>query len=137
MRLVDTLRGVSYLAAAALGIALSGPAPADTGSDVVIVTQAPRLGPGAGDQIVSLTRRVSYADLDLSTYSGAKQLEERVHEVANTLCGELERRSASFPNAVARQACIKGAVADGMEHVRAAVAASQSRTHTVGLAAPR
>ena len=127
MRLINTVRGAGYMAVAALGLALSGPTFAAP-DDIVIVTTTPRLiGPRAGDQTVSLTRRISYADLDLSTSSGAKQLELRVQDVAHTLCNDLERRSALSPNMDERRACVDGAVADGMEHARAAIAAAARR----------
>ncbi len=137
MPLINTLRGTSILAVAAVGFFLSGETLAAAEEDIVIVTQsAQRIGPSARDQIVSLTRHVSYADLDLSTYSGAKQLEGRVNEAANSLCDELERRSALLHNSAERMTCVKGAVADGMEHAHAAIAAAEKRTRTAGVATP-
>jgi UrcA family protein len=133
MRLVKIV-GTSYLAVAALGLVPGGQALAAPDEDVVIIQSAGQIGPRAGDQIVSLTRRVSYADLDLTTPSGAKQLELRVQEVAHTVCEELERRSPSSPNSEERLTCVKGAVADGMGHARAAIAAAGKRTHTAAVA---
>jgi UrcA family protein len=131
MRLASFLRATSYLAVAALGLALGGQASATQGDDVVIVTQSPRqLGPRAQDPIVSLTGRISYADLDLSTGTGAAQLEVRVHEAANTLCDELARRASLLPNIGERLACVRGAVANGMDHARAAIAVAGRRTRT-------
>jgi len=133
MRLVTTLRGVSYLAVAAVGFALGGRGVIKKKDDVVIATQPSRhYGQATGEQTVSLTQRVSYSDLDLSTYSGAKQLELRVHQVANTLCDELERRTLSLSDSGERRACVNGAVADGMEHARAAIAAAEKRLHVAG-----
>ncbi len=138
MRVITTLRSAGYLAATALGLALSGAVPAASAEDVVITTQSPRqIWPSGREQIVSLTRRVSYADLDLSTYSGAKQLEVRVNQAANSLCEELERRAASFPNSAERLTCVKGAVADGMEHARAVIAAAEKRSHMAAVATSR
>jgi UrcA family protein len=138
MRLVNTLRGTGYLAVAALGLALNGQVLATPDDDVVIVRHSTRqIEPTTQEQVVSLARRVSYADLDLSTSSGAKQLEVRVHQVASSLCDELERRSVSLPNSAETVACVNGAVADGMEHARAAIAAAEKRTRTSGAATSR
>ena len=138
MRFTTTWRRAGYLTVTTLGFVLSGQAPAAAPEDVVISTQSPRqVSHSAPDQLVSVTRRVSYADLDLSTSSGAKQLEMRVNEAANSLCEELERRVASFPNLTERLTCVKGAVADGMEHARAAISAAEKRIRTAGVAASR
>jgi UrcA family protein len=138
MRFTTTWRSAGYLAVTSLGLALSGQAAAAAADDVVISTQPPRqVWHSAPDQLVSLTRRVSYADLDLSTSSGAKQLEMRVNEAANSLCQELERRVASFPDLAERLTCVKGAVADGMEHARAAISAAEKRIRTAGVPASR
>jgi len=133
MRLVTTFRGMRYLVAAALGFVLGGNAVAASGDDVVIVTQPSRqIRQGMAEQVASLTQHISYADLDLSTDSGAKQLEVRVHQVANTLCDEIERRTLSLSDSGERRACVNGAVADGMEHARAAIAAAEKRIHPAG-----
>jgi UrcA family protein len=137
MRIVNTSRAASYLAIAALGVALSQPTTAAPSDDLVVITQsASRRAPGTTDQVVSLTQHVSYADLDLSTTSGAKQLALRVHQVANSLCDELERRSA-LPDLAETLACVKGAVTDGMEHARAAIAAADKRSRAAGVTTSR
>ena len=142
MCLTNSLPTRGFFAVAALGLVLSGQALATPQDDIVIVSPSVRqIGPRAQDQVVSLTRHVSFADLDLSTSSGAKQLEVRVHEAANALCIELERKSALSPNFTERFTCVNGAVANGMEHARAVIAAAEKRTRTAGLttssAAPR
>jgi UrcA family protein len=132
------MRLLNCLAVAALGLGLSWQALAAPSDNIVIVTQSPwHPEPSARNQVFSLTRQVSYADLDLSTYSGAKQLEERVHAAASTLCNELERRSVLLPDSAERQACVKGAVSDGMEHARAAIVAAEKRARTAGVAVSR
>lgn len=136
MRLITTLRGAGYIAVTALGLVLSGQVLAASADDIVISSKAPRqIWPSAKEQVMSLTRHVSYADLDLSTSSGAKQLEMRVSDAANSLCVELERRTTSFPNSTERLTCVKGAVADGMEHARAAIAAAEKRIRTAAVGA--
>ena len=138
MRVITTLRGAGCLAVTALGWVLSGQALAASADDIVITSQTPRqIWPSMRDQTVSLTRHVSYADLDLSTSSGAKQLEMRVNEVANSLCEELGRRVAALPNAAERLTCVKEAVADGMGRARAAIAAAEKRTRTAAIATSR
>jgi UrcA family protein len=81
---------------------------------------------GAPIELVTLTRRVSYADLDLTTQSGAAELEKRVNETAQAACKQLDDL---YPlTAPGGQSCVKGAVEDAMEQARAAIAAAGKKT---------
>lgn len=75
---------------------------------------------GAPIEEASLTRRVSYADLDLTTYGGAKTLKRRVREAASDACRKLDEL---YP-LEDRQApiCVQDTVANASHQVRAAIA---------------
>jgi len=126
---------------AALGVSLCGfvsassPAvaqsPSSEASEEVII-RAPyvvrrepvtRAGAPSGfsnPEVISLSRTVSYADLDLSKASGIAELEMRVRNTAKEVCQELSRR---YPRTggqyvYANTDCIKKATDDGMEVTR-------------------
>lgn len=71
----------------------------------------------------TLKRRVSYADLDLTTHAGATELKRRVHEAAREACTKLddlypyEDRQAP--------ACISDAVAAASREANDAIARAQ------------
>ncbi len=95
----------ALLAASALALALAtvpasaqtsygGNPTAETPSEEVIIT-APRYHArhnaiGAQLDTVSLSRDVSFTDLDLRTERGARLLRARVRETARTLCQQLQ-----------------------------------------------
>jgi UrcA family protein len=71
---------------------------------------------------VSLSYKVSYADLDLATSAGAKALEERVKAAALAACKEITRL---YPDAnPGDSACAKKAATAAMVKVRELVAAA-------------
>jgi UrcA family protein len=96
---------------------------------IITTKPAPQSGSGllAGrlaptPEIVSMTRAVSYRDLDLSRASGVSALEDRVRNTARDVCQDLFRQ---FPNANARinypypsRDCVRKATFDGMQSVR-------------------
>lgn len=78
---------------------------------------------GAPIEQATLTRRVSYADLDLTTYTGVMTLKRRVREAAREACRKLddlypfeERQAAT---------CVINAVADASQQVEGAIAGAQ------------
>jgi UrcA family protein len=75
----------------------------------------------------SFERPVSYANLDLSTSSGAAELKNRVRETAREACEEL---SAADPVDVPDDdgTCVRDATASAMKQVTAAIAAANSST---------
>lgn len=78
---------------------------------------------GAPIDRVTLTRRVSYADLDLTTYAGAMKLEKRVHTAARAACAQLDDL---YPLEERRApACIGRTVAAASRQVKAAIARAQ------------
>lgn len=79
-------------------------------------------------ELISLSRGVSYADLDLSQAQGVAELETRVRTTARDVCQELNSR---YPRTggqyvYANTDCVKKATDDGMEAVRQ-IAAAASR----------
>ncbi len=83
------------------------------------VGRAPNLAP---INEISLTYRVSYADLDLATKEGATSLEKRVRDAAAAACQEIGK---TYPLATPDDAaCAKKASADAMVKVKEAVAAT-------------
>lgn len=78
---------------------------------------------GAPMEQVTLTHRVSYADLDLATHSGALALEQRVKETARIACEQLDKL---YP-LEEKQApeCIREAIEKSSGQVQAAIAAAE------------
>jgi UrcA family protein len=79
-------------------------------------------------ELISLSRGVTYADLDLSQAQGVAELETRVRTTARDVCQELNSR---YPRTggqyvYANTDCVKKATDDGMEAVRQ-IAAAASR----------
>ena len=83
---------------------------------------APRVGAPSGfrnPELISLSRVVSYADLDLSRASGIAELQTRVRNTARDVCQELNTR---YPRTggqyvYANTDCVKKATDDGMEAI--------------------
>jgi UrcA family protein len=81
-------------------------------------------------ELVSLTRHVSYADLDLALHADVMELEQRVHDMAETACKQLsdtfpavesESRESDMPK------CVEKAVAGAMTQVDKAAAMAAKR----------
>jgi len=77
--------------------------------------------PRARISTITLSRQVSYGDLDLATGPGATILVERVRGAARDICRELDRR---YPRSVyvpvtREEKCAKRATEDGMMQVNA------------------
>jgi UrcA family protein len=83
----------------------------------------------------SFERAVSYANLNLSTSSGATELKKRVRETAREACEELQAADpldASDDDGT----CVRDATAGAMKQVTAAIAAANSgSTSTTQLSA--
>ncbi|MDA8349503.1 MAG: UrcA family protein [Pseudomonadota bacterium] len=72
---------------------------------------------------VTLTHRVSYADLDLTTLSDQSELRRRVAETARFACEQLERLYPRQSESVAR--CTRQAVEDTSAEIDAAIEAAE------------
>jgi UrcA family protein len=118
-------------AVAAAAAATAAPPSAQVTEELIIrapdvVRRAlPRSGPGAppgltNPEIISLTRAVSYSDLDLSRASDVQELQRRIGNTARDVCQELVRR---YPRQNAEYVysandCVKKATDDGLETLK-------------------
>ena len=74
---------------------------------------------------ITLLRRVSYADLDLSTRAGEAELRKRVKSNARAACRQLDQL---YPMEIKNAPqCIKKAIAEASRQVDAAVAAAEKQ----------
>jgi UrcA family protein len=116
---------------AALALCLVGAAGATelaTNDVVEISKEFPRLGSLAAPvEIVSITRRISYADLDLTSRANAREFQKRIRETAVALCQAIDQKRPLSSSPEARRSCIKDATARVLIQVRAAVAAADKR----------
>jgi UrcA family protein len=84
--------------------------------------------PGAPVEVISISQRVSYADLNLASTAGAQAMETRVRNTARTLCEKLDQK---YPlSGVEVETCVRSTVSKGMADVRAA-AEKKARTAAV------
>ena len=83
---------------------------------------------GAPIEIVQLTRRVNYADLDLATHRGALDLERRINDTAKAACKQLD---TLYPLGTTEgpgkegKSCVKAAVDSAMVQAQASIAAAE------------
>ena len=120
-----------HLALVAAGFAIaSGTAAAQQTTEIIV--EAPRveraaertLGRGPID-IVSVTHRVSYKDIDIGTSSGAAVLEQRIKDAAKAACHEIDKL---YPHKVPvphDPPCEQTAFDKAMSQARTAIAAAE------------
>ena len=109
------------MAAAALtaAAALGAPAQAQYVDEVVVTGPVGRDGPSR------LSQRVSYADLDLTTYAGQEVLRLRIRDTARGLCRALgEDRFSSGP---LTPSCESEAIRDARSQMKRAVRVAYAR----------
>lgn len=114
-----TLRLCAIVAAAGAALT-SAPAFAQTVEEVTVVG---RYGPDGEPR--TLSRAVSFADLDITTQPGQEQLKQRISDTARELCTELGEPSAAGAGPV--PSCRDQAVREASEQMRTAVAAARPR----------
>jgi UrcA family protein len=114
------LKSKVLLLAAAAAAALASLVPAVAQAAAPEVTVTGRYG--VGRETRSLTRSVSYADLDLATPAGRAALRQRVRQTARELCSQLSGRAP--PGTPMVRTCVRDAVGSvaAMEPQLAAVA---------------
>jgi len=111
-------------------VAFAGAVAADTGEEEITVV-APRLvqkevvgtSPSGAvtTELISLTRRVSYADLDLADADKVAELEQRIRDTAKEACDQLAKL---YPMAqTTPRRCVDEAVGEAMAQVRRLVPA--------------
>lgn len=89
-----------------------------TGSRAVTEKDVGRSNIGAPIREVSLSYRVSAADLDLTSSAGKAELEKRVKAAASAACKELDRLALGNPTSPDDATCVKKAVDEAMAKVR-------------------
>jgi UrcA family protein len=116
------------------GLALAG-GTAAAQSTTEIVVEAPRIQAtgerssiGAPIDIISVTHRVSYKDIDISTNSGAKVLETRIDTAAKAACKEIDTLYPLRTPMPGSPPCEKTAFDRAMVQARIAIAAAE-KTH--------
>jgi UrcA family protein len=124
------------MALLALGVIAAGTAMAATDSLEEVTVQGSRMtrevvgraqGTGAPVELVTLTRHATYADLDLSTHSGASELRERVQSTAKAACRELDELfPLTAPTAANSQACLWQAVNGAQAQIQAAIDSAEA-----------
>jgi UrcA family protein len=79
---------------------------------------------GAPDEVVSVKHQVSYADLDLATQKGDRELVKRIGDAAAAVCKRIDTIQ-SLQNQEDRS-CVKDAVDGAMIRARAAISAAST-----------
>lgn len=99
-----------------------------------IVVEAPhrpanvaKTAPGSKELLpeVSVSHRVKYSDLDLSTHSGAVELEKRIRDSATEACQQLSKLYPGSTQGEGKESCVDGAVKKAMEQANKAIAAAE------------
>jgi UrcA family protein len=86
---------------------------------------------GASAHVISVSQRISYADLNLTSYSGFQEIEARVRSTAKTLCDKLDRM---YPTSrINTETCVGQAVSQSMADVRVAIAAAEKKARTAAV----
>lgn len=111
------------------GCALAGGTATAQPMEVVTVEAASeivigRSPSGAPIKEIKIKSTVSYADLDLTTDAGAKELEKRIRETATSTCNQI-RLDLEAPGSTVEK-CIRDAVAGGMAQANEAIAAKRA-----------
>jgi UrcA family protein len=123
-----------WLVCGGLGLALgTSAALADNTADVIVQANGSeitvtRLAQGSPVHVVSLARRVSYGDLNLSTPTASAELERRISDAAVDVCKRLDER---FPDATPNgRACIETTVKNALRKVHSGEKNAQRRAPT-------
>jgi UrcA family protein len=128
IRIIPTSR-TAHLLLVATGLAMvSALAVTQESNEVTVeaartVRQTERTYTGTPVELISLTRRVSYSDLDLTSHAGATELEKRVNDTAKAACKQLD---TLYPlTSPGGDPCVKNAVTDAMKQAHAAIDAAE------------
>jgi UrcA family protein len=79
---------------------------------------------GAPIKEITIKSQVSYADLDLTTDAGAKELEKRIRDTASSTCNDIRVDFPADGSTVAK--CIKDAVDGAMAQANTVIAAKRA-----------
>lgn len=129
-RNIAAARGIRVALSAAI-LAVSGVAMAQPGEEVTIESTRPTrtVGhsyTGVPIEVTTVTRKVRFSDLDLTTYSGATELQKRVHDTAKMLCKQL---TEVYPMTASEgPQCVRQASRDAMVQANAVIDAAAKRS---------
>jgi UrcA family protein len=128
--------GTRHIAFATIGaLVLGGASLAQQMPEVVIeaphVEKTAQRDPmGRPIPAVSIVYKVSYADLNLATHSGAVELEKRVKDTAKQACDQLRKL---YPeSSEGATPCVDGAIKNAMAQLNKAVAAAEKAAKNKG-----
>ena len=119
-----------WLIASAAFLATAAPALAQADEEVVVTGRYGRVP----DSVTSLSQRVSYADLDLSTAGGRAEFRHRLRLTARFLCEKLGESDTSSTTVV--PSCRQAAVDDAMRRA-GTLEANAAPRGTTWVAGPR
>ena len=111
-------------------VCLSAAAVADNAMETITITAGvmtktvtERSAIGVPTELVTVAHRVSYADLDLATHSGAVALKRRVEDAARMACEQLDKLYPNEEPELPR--CIHQAVRQASRQVDRAIIAAE------------
>jgi UrcA family protein len=122
-----------HIALATIGcLALSGIAMAQVPEITVEApyhrpASAAKPAPGAKEALpeVSVDYKVHYADLDLSTHSGAVELEKRIRDAATQACTQLAVLYPASTEGAGKDSCVETATRKAMAEANKAIATAE------------
>ena len=113
-----------FALATAGSLAVSCPSLAQQAPEVVV--EAPHVvttTEKSGRELFSLVYKVSYADLNLTTHSGAVELEKRVKDSAHKACAQLRKLYPLSEDT--NPPCVDAATKNAMTQANQAIAAAE------------
>ena len=90
-----------------------------------VIVEAPHVETTAvkGVPALSIVYKVSYADLNIGTHTGASELEKRVKDSATQACAQLKKL---YPSSVdTNPPCVQTAIKNAMAQANRAIAAAE------------
>jgi UrcA family protein len=100
----------------------------ESGKIVTITPEHSRTG--IRPQAIQLSNNVSYADLDLTSPSGAAQLENRIRDTANSVCRQLMEDSPpgnAIDQMLDQRTCVDAAVDGAMARAKQVIASAEAK----------
>jgi UrcA family protein len=116
--------GQLHIAVAALScFAASSPGLAQQMAEVVVETPHVEATTVKGVPALSIVYKVSYADLNIGTNSGAVELQKRIKDSATQACAQLKQL---YPSSVETDPpCVEAAIKNAMRQANKAIAAAE------------
>ena len=118
--------GTLHIALATVGcLAVSWPCMAQTPSELVVEAPHVITTRVQGHSGISIVEKVSFADLNLATNSGAVELQKRIKASATQICGQLKKL---YPDSADTDPpCVEAAIQNAMKEANKAIAAAEKK----------